>query len=296
MNCAKARANLSAYVEQELSEKDRRQVSSHLGRCDRCSRDLFAMQKAINLLRWVPRPEARPDFDDRLYERLRAEERSHPAPWARLQAWVDALGERFDLSGWRLLVSERLVASPASALLIAVLLGTGGGALLMRTTAGSRGDEGLAASTPEIMSARSAAQSVAMGASAATTAPTIPAASPAPESAPLTVAEAPSANVPVPAVPSTEPKATASSPRHKTTIQAPLLTASTAPQGSLPVKARRAPQSRYEIAPWASNEQPIEGPPSVSQVEYVLDRVNVNQERVLELPASAVVSGSTVTF
>jgi hypothetical protein len=51
-----------------------------------------------------------------------------------------------------------------------------------------------------------------------------------------------------------------------------------------------------EVAPWAKNQQPIEGPPSVSQVEYILDLVDVNQERVLQLPASAVVSGGTVTF
>ena len=48
MNCAKARAQFSAYVEQELSESDRRAVSGHLGRCEHCSRDLFAMQKAVN--------------------------------------------------------------------------------------------------------------------------------------------------------------------------------------------------------------------------------------------------------
>src|SRR5262245_11227445 len=87
MNCAKARSNFSAYVEQELSESDRRAVSTHLARCEDCSRDLFAMQKAVNLLRWVPKVDARPGFEDRLSERLHAKADEPAVSWPWLERW-----------------------------------------------------------------------------------------------------------------------------------------------------------------------------------------------------------------
>jgi hypothetical protein len=54
-----------------------------------------------------------------------------------------------------------------------------------------------------------------------------------------------------------------------------------------------------EVASWASQPQPIEGipegPPAVSEVEYILNLIDANG-RPVELPASAIVSGGTVTF
>jgi Putative zinc-finger len=305
MNCAKARTHFSAYVEQELSESDRRAVSTHLGRCDECSRDLFAMQKAVNLLRWVPKVDARPGFEDRLSERLHTPA-AKPSPWTWLEQWRE-LGERLE-AGARTFFGETLVATPASALLLAVLVGTGGGALVMHQVmrSGGQAPAELAASTPEIMSAPGITPSGQPAASSAT--PAEPASSTGP--APTTVV-ASNAGAVVPqagAEPATDDSQLAAqtapnrsraetgaagsrpnvSGRRSTRrpIEAPVIAASN------PSRMRPG----MEVAPWAKNQQPIEGPPSVSQVEYILDLVDVNQERVLQLPASAVVSGGTVTF
>jgi hypothetical protein len=321
MNCDNARANLSAYVEQELSEKDRREVSTHLGRCENCSRDLFAMQKAINLLRWVPRVDARPGFEDRLRLRLRTESAPQPR-WAVFTDRLRGLGERFAAPNLSTLFGETLAATPASALFLALLFGTGGGALLMHQV--MRNGAELAArdaATPEIMSAPNV--TVATPASAKG-APVLPAPAPAERGVPVELVESTPAKVvpsaPAPAeetvqvaaaeAPAAETPAapagsalsagrgdhrSAQSARRTQRPAAPILTASNQP-GALRVGGARNLGSRVEVAPWATNQQPIEGPPAVSQVEYILDLVDVNQERMLQLPASAVVSGSTVTF
>lgn len=305
MNCAKARTQFSAYVEQELSESDRRAVSTHLGRCDECSRDLFAMQKAVNLLRWVPKVDARPGFEDRLSERLHAPA-AKPSPWTWLEQWRE-LGERLE-AGARTFFGETLVATPASALLLAVLAGTGGGALVMHQVmrSGSEAPAELAASTPEIMSAPGitahglppAPSATAPGpASSAAPAPTLAAgndgavvpqagAEPATDDSQLAAANA-AADRSRPETPAAGSRSNVSGRRSiRRPIEAPVIAASD------PGRMRPG----MEVAPWAKNQQPIEGPPSVSQVEYILDLVDVNQERVLQLPASAVVSGGTVTF
>lgn len=300
MNCAKARAQFSAYVEQELSESDRRAVSTHLGRCDECSRDLFAMQKAVNLLRWVPKVDARPGFDDRLSERLHAPA-AKPSPWTWLEPWRE-LGGRLE-AGARTFFGETLVATPASALLLAVLAGTGGGALVMhQVMRGGQTPADLAASTPEIMSAPGITTSAFGPAPSATAAGPAPSATPAATQVasndaavvPQAGAEPATDNSQLAAAQRSHPETPAAGPRPngsgqratRRPIEAPVIAASE------PGRMRPG----VEVAPWAKNQQPIEGPPSVSQVEYILDLVDVNQERVLQLPASAVVSGGTVTF
>ncbi|HWN82000.1 MAG TPA: hypothetical protein VNM87_07890, partial [Candidatus Udaeobacter sp.] len=178
-------------MEQELSEGDRRAVSTHLARCEHCSRDLFAMQKAVNLLRWLPKADARPGFEDRLSEQLHAPA-EQPSTWAWLERWR-GFGESL-AAGARGLLGETLIATPASALLVAILVGTGGGALVMREVMKSSGRApgGLAASTPEIMSAPGVATNAipAELAAAAAGAPVVPvvnppAATPTPEASQL---------------------------------------------------------------------------------------------------------------
>ena len=197
---------------------------------------------------------------------------------------------------------ETLVATPASALLMAVLLGTGGGALVMHQVmrSGGQAPAELAASTPEIMSAPG------IGANALPPAPPATSAgAPVPAPAPTLVASKAGAVLPPNgAEPATDPSQLAAANRARSETPA----AGSRPNGNGRRSTRRAVEAPViaasgsgmrpgmEVAPWAKNQQPIEGPPSVSQVEYILDLVDVNQERVLQLPASAVVSGGTVTF
>jgi anti-sigma factor RsiW len=299
MNCAKARANLSAYVEQELSEKDRREVSTHLGRCEDCSRDLFAMQKAINLLRWIPRADARPGFEERLRRRLRTET-APPGRWAWLSDRLRSLGEALESPGLRAVFGESLALTPASALFLALLFGTGGGALIMHQVMREPGTvPSHAAATPEIMSApsasRMAASTTGPGSGPVPGGPGTEPAAPAvePELAALAAPKTDGAGVQPAAVGPAADRSPSKSRTSRAPVPAPILTAAAPPAGS---STRPRSASQVEVAPWATNQQPIEGPPAVSQVEYILDLVDVNQERVLQLPSTVVVSGSTVTF
>lgn len=321
MNCANARANFSAYVEHELSEQERRQTAAHLGRCPRCSRDLFAMQKAMSLIRWVPRTDARPGFEERLHARLHATPESAPAA-----AWWSRFAELG--LGFRQLWSESWVPAPAMAVAVAALLGTGSGAFITHSVLTRANDATMAArhasdvapsvnpspAPPAMIAGSLPAANVAeaIDRAAVTTPATMPAAgTPTSTQTQNDVAASELAPSTAPARPAPPEAGTeretqrsgrgeagtvrvASQPNRST---APMAVASAAP-ARRPRHDRSAGQAgRVEVAPWAANGgQPIEGPPTVSQVEYILNLVDVNQERVLQLPATAVVSGSTVTF
>ncbi len=299
MNCANARANFSAYVEHELSEQERRQTAAHLGRCPSCSRDLFAMQKAMSLIRWVPRTDARPGFEDRLYARLHSAPASAPgvAWWSRFTDFG---------AGLRQLWRESWVPAPAMAVAVAALIGTGSGAFITHTVLSKPqpADDGGAAGGPRCGDHRSSCRaldpcrardrgSVATPegapeprAGAIVTPSTTPL--PAPDRAATDVASAATSR------PSAANRA---SPARRPAGAEPVAVASATPARRPRHDRSARPTDRVDVAPWAANGgQPIEGPPTVSQVEYILNLVDVNQERVLQLPATAVVSGSTVTF
>jgi Putative zinc-finger len=307
MNCANARANFSAYVEHELSEQERRQTAAHLGRCPRCSRDLFAMQKAMSLIRWVPRADARPGFEDRLFARLHSAPESAPAGawWSRFPD----LG-----AGFRQLWRESWVPAPAMAVAVAALIGTGSGAFITHTVLSKSQLAAVAERSPgrdggELAKVSGVAVNPAGGIDGASAAPAS-----APTLAPAVGAELASAAAESPtspadraaAMPAVQPEQTprevpatgrVGSPAKRPQSSSPMTVASATPSRRPRNDRSLRAADRVEVAPWAANGgQPIEGPPSVSQVEYILNLVDVNQERVLQLPATAVVSGSTVTF
>jgi hypothetical protein len=156
MNCRSARANFSKYIEQELCEVERRDIAAHLARCPKCSSDLFAMQKAMSLLRWVPRHEGRPGFEERLMQRIRSEESPPITPVAGIQSRLRDLADKWhQLSErWQETVTAAVMPAPAVALLTAVLVGGGLGAILVGTVGDSAGVAGTSvATTPEIRSA-----------------------------------------------------------------------------------------------------------------------------------------------
>lgn len=260
MNCRYARANFSGYIEQELSEAERREVAAHLARCSKCTSELFAMQKAMSLVRWVPRYEGKPAFEERLMRRIATLERS-PVGRERWRGVIATLAAR-----WDDLVAAMMVPAPVGALLVALLLGGGGGAFLVKSM--NAKPEGTTAAV-------TAARTDANGAADAT-----------------------------PLVRTAEPPARTAEP------PAQLASADTKPPAATRVARNRPPRTQLvgtgtgtarqvEVASWASQGQPIdaipEGPPAVSEVEYILHRIDANGQPV-ELPASAIVSGGTVTF
>jgi hypothetical protein len=282
MNCRYARANFSGYIEQELSEAERREVSAHLSRCSSCTSELFAMQKAMSLVRWVPRCAGRPGFEERLMRRIAVLEQKP----ARTEPWRGVLSTL--AARWDDLVSAMMVPAPVGALLVALLLGGGGGAFLLKSM--NAKPEGI---TPAVTAARTDENpaSPAPAQLAAATGETETATTSAP------TAEGPTALV------ATPPARAAAPP-------AQLASADTKPPASARVARNRPPRTQLvgtgagtarqvEVASWASQAQPIdaipEGPPAVSEVEYILHLIDANGQPV-ELPASAIVSGGTVTF
>jgi hypothetical protein len=117
--------------------------------------------------------------------------------------------------------------------------------------------------------------------------------SPANTAAPVAPAAPPTAALAEPAGPVAAPPAAA-------LAQAP----PTASPAATPGRSRGSETrlaGRMEVAPWATGgsgqrlEAVPEGPPPVSRVEYVLDRVEMNRNPVA-LPASVVVQDGSVTF
>jgi len=291
MNCRNAKANFSSYIEQELSEIERRGVAAHLGRCPRCSSDLFAMQKAMSLLRWVARVEGSPDFTDRLLERIHAEKRPEPAA----PAWLGPLVE-----DWRRTCRDfgAMLAAPApvGALLAALLLGGGGGAFLVGTLrtqavtspapvvqtpdASSVASELVDAATSTPPAVEAASVTTPVGASPAGTSP---AGTSVMASAPPTV---------MASAPSTVAKSASASDRKAEPRPATVRSRRTAS----PAEAEKG----VEVAAWSTGGKRLdglpEGPPPISRVEYVLDRVDVNGRPIEAVPAGLLVQEGSVTF
>ncbi len=280
MNCRYTRENFSAYIEQELSAAERRDVAAHLAQCAQCTSELFAMQKAMSLVRWVPRSEGRPGFEERLMRRIAAEERQP----ARREWWretLSTLGARWDDLG-----AAMMAPAPVGALVVALLLGGGGGAFLMRSM-----NERMPG-TPVIAAERPGATLPAAPVSIATMPAATEAGAPSGPPAALVATGEPGAESPAPAreVAAAETRETKPAPAARSTRNRP-------PRTQL--VGTGAVASGADIADWRSGGQPIEGipegPPAVSEVEYILHLIDANGQ-LIELPASAIVSGGTVTF
>jgi len=93
MNCKKAEKFFSAYVENELDSKTRRQLEQHLEECESCAYELQAFQKTLPLVKSMPAIAPSSNFAWELRLRLAIEDsdkvslrerlfeylRSHPA-------------------------------------------------------------------------------------------------------------------------------------------------------------------------------------------------------------------------
>jgi anti-sigma factor RsiW len=67
---------LSAYLDRELSEADRRRLEAHAGICPECDRMLATLRKTLAGLRSLSRDPAPPaDLADSVIERLHSEAR-----------------------------------------------------------------------------------------------------------------------------------------------------------------------------------------------------------------------------
>lgn len=88
--CRTIEDRLSAYLDGELSARDRAEVEEHLRACRRCGSTLEDLRSVIRSVRSVPAPAVPAGLQDRLLDRVAAEEppaaaRPNP-PWLRLAA------------------------------------------------------------------------------------------------------------------------------------------------------------------------------------------------------------------
>ncbi len=66
MTCNNVQANLSAYVDEELSGAEMLEIRSHLSDCTLCSEEARAVEAIKKLVNCAPVPEPSADFEDRL--------------------------------------------------------------------------------------------------------------------------------------------------------------------------------------------------------------------------------------
>jgi anti-sigma factor RsiW len=66
MNCKNVTANLSAYLDRELSREEMLDIRGHLSDCERCREEEASLNSLKQLLRDVPSVEPSSDFETRL--------------------------------------------------------------------------------------------------------------------------------------------------------------------------------------------------------------------------------------
>ncbi len=84
MNCRSAEPLFSALIEDELSQKERRELEAHLLGCRRCSAGVRELRATLALLHEAPAVETSPRFLDDVLARVRSGEALRPGvlEWA----------------------------------------------------------------------------------------------------------------------------------------------------------------------------------------------------------------------
>jgi hypothetical protein len=89
MNCRSAESLFSSYIEDEISQEERRNVEAHFMGCRRCSLALREVRATMSFLsREVPLAEPSPHFDEDVYARIRSGEGLRPSAWELLRELV----------------------------------------------------------------------------------------------------------------------------------------------------------------------------------------------------------------
>ena len=78
MNCRSAEPLLSAFLEDDLSQKERRSLEAHLLACRRCSLSLRELRATLELMQNVPFVETSPHFEEDVLARIRSGEALRP--------------------------------------------------------------------------------------------------------------------------------------------------------------------------------------------------------------------------
>jgi len=79
MNCRSAESFFSSYIEDEISQEERRGLEAHLMGCRHCSLAMREMRSAVSLLERMPEVKPSAHFDDDLFARIRSGEGIRPS-------------------------------------------------------------------------------------------------------------------------------------------------------------------------------------------------------------------------
>ena len=79
MNCRSAESLFSSYIEDEISQEERRNLESHLMGCRRCSLAMREVRATMSLLEQMPEVVPSPRFDEDVYARIRSGEGIRPS-------------------------------------------------------------------------------------------------------------------------------------------------------------------------------------------------------------------------
>jgi hypothetical protein len=89
MNCRSAEALYSSFLEDELSQKERRSFESHLLSCRRCSVAIRELRATLELIHELPRTETSPHFEEDVLARIRSGEAMRPSVSDWIRGWLE---------------------------------------------------------------------------------------------------------------------------------------------------------------------------------------------------------------
>ena len=78
MNCRSAETLYSAFLEDELSQEERRSLEAHLMGCRRCALSVKELKATLEVMSDLPAIETSPHFEEEIFDRIRSGEALRP--------------------------------------------------------------------------------------------------------------------------------------------------------------------------------------------------------------------------
>ena len=100
MNCRSAESLFSAFLDDELNQKERRGLEAHLLSCKRCALSVRELRVALDFLHEMPQVETSPHFEADVMARIRSGEAMRPSMVEWFRRWLEpAVLRPFFLAG-----------------------------------------------------------------------------------------------------------------------------------------------------------------------------------------------------
>ncbi|MCF7805771.1 MAG: zf-HC2 domain-containing protein [Candidatus Marinimicrobia bacterium] len=89
MNCYDYESHLSAFVDGDMPSQLRKEFLQHKSNCPQCEEQLREFKRALNSLQSLPKKRVAPNFNQKLYARIKQEEQS--SVWSKIQDLIPDL-------------------------------------------------------------------------------------------------------------------------------------------------------------------------------------------------------------